>query len=98
VGILPVLCALLGACAYLLRMYQDQVKSHTFTGSDTHAVRLVIAAIGGGVVGLFKNFTAGDGASISPRYAPECSEKPTALTQPRAGRKRAPGSLGGLLR
>ena len=28
--------------------------------------RFVIAAIGGGVVGLFKTFTPGDGASISP--------------------------------
>jgi hypothetical protein len=65
-GVLPVMYALLGACAYLLRMYQEQVKSRTFTGSDTHAARFVIAAIGGGVVGLFKNFTVGDGASISP--------------------------------
>jgi len=58
--------ALLGALAYLLRSYQDQVRTRTFTGSDTHVARFVIAAIGGGVVGLFKNFTTGDEASISP--------------------------------
>jgi len=66
VGILPVLYALLGACAYLLRMYQEQIKNRTFTGDDAHVARFLIAAIGGGVVGLFKNFAVGDGASISP--------------------------------
>jgi len=66
VGILPVLYALLGAVAYLLRLYQQQVKNRTFTGSDNHMARFVIAAIGGGVVGLFKTFTASDTASISP--------------------------------
>jgi hypothetical protein len=66
VAVLPVLYALLGACASLLRMYEEQVRSRTYTGSDTHVARFVIAAIGGGVVGLFKDFTPGDGASISP--------------------------------
>jgi hypothetical protein len=66
VGILPVLYALLGAVAYLLRLYQQQLKSRTFTGSDNHVARFVIAAIGGGVVGLFKTFTPSDAASISP--------------------------------
>jgi hypothetical protein len=67
VGILPVLYALLGAVAYLLRSYQQQLKERTFTGADSHVARFVIAAIGGGVVGLFTNFTSGNGAaSISP--------------------------------
>jgi len=67
VGILPVLYALLGAVAYLLRSYQQQLKDRTFTGADNHVSRFVIAAIGGGVVGLFTNFTSGNGAaSISP--------------------------------
>lgn len=67
VGILPVLYALLGAVACLLRSYQLQLKERTFTGADNHAARFVIAAIGGGVVGLFQNFTSGnDPASISP--------------------------------
>lgn len=68
VGLLPVLYALLGAVAYLLRLYQQQLKDRTFTGRDSHVARFVIAAIGGGVVGLFTNFTgSNDGAaSISP--------------------------------
>ena len=67
VGILPVLYALLGALAYLLRSYQQQLKDRTFTPFDSHVARFVIAAIGGGVVGLFTNFTSGNaGASISP--------------------------------
>jgi len=67
VGILPVLYALLGAVAYMLRSYQQQLKDRTFTGTDSHVARFVIAAIGGGVVGLFTNFTSGNGAaSISP--------------------------------
>jgi hypothetical protein len=68
IGILPVLYALLGAVAYLLRSYQQQLKDRTFTGADSHVARFVIAAIGGGVVGLFTNFTGGNGgaASISP--------------------------------
>ena len=66
-GILPVLYALLGALAYLLRSYQQQLKDRTFTGTDSHVARFVIAAIGGGVVGLFTNFTGGNGAAtISP--------------------------------
>jgi hypothetical protein len=68
VGVLPVLYALLGAVAYMLRSYQQQLKDRTFTGADSHVARFVIAAIGGGVVGLFTNFTGGNGgaASISP--------------------------------
>jgi hypothetical protein len=65
-GILPLLYALLGACAYLLRTFQEQFKTRAFTGKDMHVSRFVIAAIGGGVIGLFKNFTSGDGASVSP--------------------------------
>lgn len=65
-GLLPLLYALLGACAYLLRMYQQQINNHTFIGEDNHLARFLIAAIGGGVVGLFKNFAVGDAASISP--------------------------------
>ena len=34
VGILPVLYALLGAVAYMLRSYQQQLKDRTFTGAD----------------------------------------------------------------
>src|SRR5262245_7051904 len=64
--ILPVLYALLGACAFLLRSFEEQIKTRTFTLSDVHLARFVIAAIGGAVVGLFNNFTVTQGASIPP--------------------------------
>ncbi|MEJ8816094.1 hypothetical protein WKW77_33935 [Variovorax ureilyticus] len=54
-----------GALAYLLRSYQKQLKERTFMSFDSHVARFVIAAIGGGVVGLFTNFTSGGGAGVS---------------------------------
>jgi hypothetical protein len=63
--ILPGLYALLGACAYLLRVFADQVANQTFRPTYTSA-RFVIAAIGGAIVGLFNNFSLGQGASVSP--------------------------------
>jgi hypothetical protein len=54
----------LGAGAYLMRSYEDQIKSNTFTAGDRHIARFLIAGIGGLVVGLFNNFT--QGVSISP--------------------------------
>src|SRR5208337_780828 len=41
--ILPVLYALLGAGAYLLRLYEDQVKNRTFIAGDRHIARFLIA-------------------------------------------------------
>jgi hypothetical protein len=64
--ILPVLYALLGACAYLLRLLTEQLKLRTFTKSDTHIARFLIAAIAGAVVGMFSNFTITEAASIPP--------------------------------
>jgi hypothetical protein len=63
---LPVLYALLGACAYLLRSFKEQVRKRTFIPSDANAARFLIAGICGGVVGLFNNFSINQGASISP--------------------------------
>jgi hypothetical protein len=64
--ILPVLYALLGTCAYLLRTFEFQMSSRTFTPSAANSARFLIAAIGGGVVGLFNNFTITEQASIPP--------------------------------
>jgi hypothetical protein len=61
--LLPVLYALLGAGAYLLRSYEDQIKNRTLIGGDRHISRFLIAGIGGLVVGLF-NVT--QGVTISP--------------------------------
>jgi hypothetical protein len=57
--VLPVLYALLGAGAYLLRMFENQIKSRTLISGDRHVARFLIAGIGGLVVGLFNNVTQG---------------------------------------
>lgn len=66
VCLLPALYALLGTCAYLLRTFEQQMATRTFTPSGANSARFLIAAIGGAVVGLFNNFTIGQGASIPP--------------------------------
>ena len=64
--ILPVLYALLGTCAYLLRTFEDQMGNRTFTPSAANSARFLIAGIGGAVVGLFNNITITDQASLPP--------------------------------
>lgn len=64
--VLPVLYALLGTCAYLLRSFEQQMAIRTFMPSVANSARFLIAAIGGAVVGLFNNFTITQGASIPP--------------------------------
>jgi hypothetical protein len=64
--ILPVLYALLGTCAYLLRTFEHQMRKRTFTPSAANSARFLIAAIGGAVVGLFNNFAITEQASIPP--------------------------------
>ena len=66
VCLLPVLYALLGTCAYLLRSFERQMTTRTFVPSIANSARFLVAAIGGAVVGLFNNFTVGQGASIPP--------------------------------
>ncbi len=61
--ILPILYALLGTCAYLLRTFEDQMGTRTFIPSAANSARFVIAAIGGTVIGLFGGFTARANAS-----------------------------------
>jgi hypothetical protein len=65
--LLPVLYALLGTCAYLLRTFEQQMAARTFMPSVANSARFLIAGIGGAVVGLFSNnFTIAQGTSISP--------------------------------
>jgi hypothetical protein len=64
--ILPLLYALLGACAYLARRLDRELRARTFKGDARHRVHLVIAGIAGLVVGLFTNFTGSQGASLPP--------------------------------
>jgi hypothetical protein len=61
--ILPILYALLGTCAYLLRSFEDAMSTRTFTPSVANSARFVIAAIGGTVIGLFNGFTSQTSAS-----------------------------------
>jgi hypothetical protein len=63
--ILPVLYAMLGACAFVLRSFETPMSARTYTTSYANYFRFPIAFIGGIVVGLF-NFTLAQGASISP--------------------------------
>jgi hypothetical protein len=65
--LLPILYALLGTCAYLLRSFEEELRTLTFTPSSrANWARFLIAGIGGAVVGLFGNFSITEGASISP--------------------------------
>jgi hypothetical protein len=64
--LLPVLYALLGTCAYLLRSFEEELRRLTFVpSSKTQWARFLIAGIGGAVVGLF-NFALTQSASVSP--------------------------------
>src|SRR5216684_6551642 len=63
---LPVLYALLGVCANLLRQFEQQIRTRTCVQSEANSAHFVVAAISGGVVGLFNNFTLGQSASIPP--------------------------------
>jgi hypothetical protein len=62
---LPVMYAILGACAAVLRAFTQQIEKRTFTYSYASPARFIIAGIAGGVIGLF-NLSIGDGASASP--------------------------------
>ena len=65
--LLPILYALLGTCAYLLRSFEEEVRTLTFRpASRANWARFLIAGIGGAVVGLFDNFSITGEASISP--------------------------------
>jgi hypothetical protein len=64
--ILPVLYALLGACAYLLRSFKKHIRNQTYIPHYANSARFIIAAIGGAVVGLFNNISITQVPSISP--------------------------------
>ena len=64
--ILPILYALLGSCAYLLRLFSKQVRDRSYAPSYADYAHLLVAGIGGAVVGLFNNFTFGQGTSLPP--------------------------------
>lgn len=63
--ILPIFYAILGACAYLLKTFSEQMRARTYLPSDPDWARLTIAAIAGGVIGLFSNYNFTEGTSLS---------------------------------
>jgi hypothetical protein len=63
---LPVLYALLGACAYLLRSFEQHMTTRTYVPSAADSARFIIAAIGGAVVGLFPGLTPSQAITASP--------------------------------
>jgi hypothetical protein len=64
--ILPVLYALLGTCAFLLRSFSQAMGKRTFVPSRSDSAHFLIAGIGGAVIGLFNSFSITQSASISP--------------------------------
>jgi hypothetical protein len=60
---------LLGACAAVLRAFTQQLEARTFAPTYATPAPFIIAAIGGGVVGLFNNFSIGQGISLPPLAA-----------------------------
>jgi hypothetical protein len=71
--LLPMLYAILGTLAFLLRRFDRELSTRTFSESGHHTARFATAAIGGIVVGLFNldiapatTVSAAQGASISP--------------------------------
>ena len=64
--VLPVLYALLGSAAYLLREFEQQLRTRTLTQTDAHVAHFVVAGISGAVVGLFSNFSSGSTGGIIP--------------------------------
>ena len=64
--ILPILYALLGTCAFLLRSTEERFKLRILNTHDKHTARFVTAVIGGAVVGLFPNFSINQTPAISP--------------------------------
>jgi hypothetical protein len=62
--LLPMFYALLGACAYLLRLFSKELASGSFSNAYDISARFFVALIGGIIVGLFGSWTAG--VSLSP--------------------------------
>jgi hypothetical protein len=64
--ILPILYAWLGACAFLLRRVCKEGGETVAIGRQSAIGRLVMAGIGGMVIGFFNNLVVDGGVSVSP--------------------------------
>jgi hypothetical protein len=70
--VLPMMYAILGTLAYLLRTFDRQVAARTFTGNGRHTARFATAAIAGMVVGLF-NFDIAPLTTTNATHTPAVS-------------------------
>lgn len=65
--VLPPLYGVIGVLVSLLRSFSEQVRLRTFVPSTTNSAHFIVAAIGGGIVGLFNNsFISEAWSSLSP--------------------------------
>jgi hypothetical protein len=64
--VLPVLYALLGSCAFMLREFEQQTRTRTLTRSFGHIAHFIVAAISGAVIGLFNNVSSDQGGPTTP--------------------------------
>jgi hypothetical protein len=62
--LLPVLYAVLGAFAYQIRLFTQQVRTRSFEPSRANAARIIAAVVAGSIVSLFNGFT--QTAALSP--------------------------------
>jgi hypothetical protein len=62
--LLPVLYALLGAFAFQIRRFTDQISTRSFEKSRVNVARMIAAVVAGSIVSLFNGFT--QGATLSP--------------------------------
>jgi hypothetical protein len=62
--LLPVLYAVLGAFAYQIRLFTEQLRSRSFQENRANPARFIAAVVAGSIVSLFNGFT--QGATLSP--------------------------------
>jgi hypothetical protein len=62
--LLPVLYAVLGAFAYQIRLFTEQVRLRSFQENRANSARVIAAVVAGSIVSLFNGFT--QGATLSP--------------------------------
>jgi hypothetical protein len=62
--LLPVLYAVLGAFAYQIRLFTEQLRARSFQQNRANPARIIAAVVAGSIVSLFNGFT--QGATLSP--------------------------------
>src|SRR5262249_59424239 len=65
-SILPVMYAMLGALAYMLRRLQRSIRDRTFVNLGVNSAHLIVAAIAGTVISLFNGLVSTPTIAIPP--------------------------------